>query len=325
MKRKWILQATMLIAAFLFSAGAAVAQKIPVILDTDIGDDIDDSWALTILLKSPRYDVNLVTTTFGKSEYRAKLIAKFLTVAGRPDVPIGLGAGGRQGTGNQQGWVESYQLGEYRGTVHEDGVKALVDCVNVHAANNQTVIIFAIGPLDTLGEALRRDPSIAQKAAIAGMLGAVRKGYDGKPQVEPEWNVKSNIAAARAVLGAPWKRSIITPLDTCGLVRLRGARFQAIRETGDVLIRALVENYRMWAGKNDVSELAESSVLFDTVAIYLAGPTPETLLKIETLPILVDDRGITKIDPAGTKMYVATEWKDLDGYYDLLVNILTAR
>ena len=34
--------------------------KIPVILDTDIGDDIDDTWALGFLLRSPEFDVKLV-------------------------------------------------------------------------------------------------------------------------------------------------------------------------------------------------------------------------------------------------------------------------
>ena len=50
------------------------AAKTPVMLDTDIGDDIDDTWALVMLLKSPELDLKLVTTTCGKAEYRAKLV-----------------------------------------------------------------------------------------------------------------------------------------------------------------------------------------------------------------------------------------------------------
>ncbi|MGA2258608.1 MAG: nucleoside hydrolase, partial [Thermoguttaceae bacterium] len=56
--------------------------KTPVVLDTDIGDDIDDTWALALLLRSPELDVQLITTTCGKAEYRAKIIARLLTVAG---------------------------------------------------------------------------------------------------------------------------------------------------------------------------------------------------------------------------------------------------
>ena len=35
-------------------------KKIPVILNTDIGGDIDDSWALSFLLRSPELDTKLV-------------------------------------------------------------------------------------------------------------------------------------------------------------------------------------------------------------------------------------------------------------------------
>jgi len=65
------------------SAARPQAHGMPVILDTDIGDDIDDTWALIILLKSPDFDLKLVTTTHGKAVYRAKLVARILEAAGR--------------------------------------------------------------------------------------------------------------------------------------------------------------------------------------------------------------------------------------------------
>ena len=39
--------------------------SIPVIFDTDIGSDIDDTWALGFLLRCPELDVKLVTTDRG--------------------------------------------------------------------------------------------------------------------------------------------------------------------------------------------------------------------------------------------------------------------
>ena len=74
----------------LTAAQAESPARIPVIFDTDIGDDIDDTWALCLLLKSPQLDLKLVTTTYGKAEYRAKIIARLLTVAKRTDIPVGL-------------------------------------------------------------------------------------------------------------------------------------------------------------------------------------------------------------------------------------------
>ena len=292
--------------------------RIPVILDTDIGDDIDDTWALVMLLKSPEFDLKLVTTTHGKAVYRARLVARLLEVSGRTDIPIGLGAGGHDGAGRQQAWIESYDLKNYPGKINDDGVQALIDAV-MNAP--QPVKIISIGPSTTVAAALERRPDIASRATFVGMHGAVRKGYDGGP-VGPEYNVHENIAAAKRALLAPWIKTVITPLDTCGLIRLRGARFQALKKSRDKLIAALLENYRIWANKDSLEQLIESSVLFDTVAVYLALPYPKPHLHLEPLAINVTSDGITIIDPAGAIMSVATSWKDLDGYEEFLLKLL---
>jgi inosine-uridine nucleoside N-ribohydrolase len=300
---------------------AAPSRPIPVIFDTDIGDDIDDTWALTFLLKSPQFDLKLATTTYGKAEYRAKIIAKLLTVAGRTDIPIGLGAGGRDGVGGQQPWVKDYKLADYAGKVHEDGVGAVIDAIN---GSPQPLTVIAVGPLHTMAAVLERAPQVAAKATFVGMHGSVRKGYDGGP-VSPEWNVKANPAAAQKVLSAAWRQITITPLDTCGVVTLAGPRFAALQRSPDRGAQALLENYRIWAKKANVGELHASSVLFDTVAVYLANPGAKPLLTLETLPIVVTSDGFTRIDPQGRRMSVATAWKNLDGYRDLLVRTLTGQ
>jgi inosine-uridine nucleoside N-ribohydrolase len=298
------------------------AKKIPVMFDTDIGDDIDDTWALVMLLKSPEFDVKLVTTTFGKSEYRAKIIAKMLTVAKRTEIPVGMGVGGRDGTGGQQAWVKDYKLSDYPGKVHEDGVAAIIDLIE---KSPEPITIIAVGPPTTLAAALERQPSIAAKANFVGMHGSVRTGYGANSKPAPEWNVKANVAAAKRVLSAPWRQASITPLDTCGLVKLSGERFAKLCASDDPVTKELLENYRVWAKKAKLSELNASSTLFDTAAVYLAYPHDRPLMELETLDILVTDDGMTKIDPAGKKMSVATAWTSLDGYHDFLVKVLTGR
>ncbi len=294
-------------------------RPIPIIFDTDIGDDIDDTWALTYLLKSPQFEVKLITTTCGKAEYRAKIIAKLLTAAGRTDVPIGLGEGGREGVGGQQPWVQDYKLADYPGKIYQDGVKAMIEAINT---SPKPMTVISIGPLHTLAAALDRDPEITTRAMFVGMQGSVRKGYGGGP-VSPEYNVKINPAAARKVLSAAWRQITITPLDTCGRVTLSGRRFETLKRSRDRGVQTLLENYRIWAKKATVGELRASSVLFDTVAVYLANRGPRPLIAFESLPIVVSDDGFTRIDPKGKRMAVATAWKDLDGYEDLLVRVLT--
>jgi inosine-uridine nucleoside N-ribohydrolase len=298
-------------------ARSHAADAVPVILDTDIGDDIDDTWALALLLKCPELDLRLVTTTCGKAEYRAKIIAKILTVAKRTDIPIGLGEGGREGSGPQQPWVQDYQLSQYPGKVRQDGAGAVIEAIE---QSPRPLTVIAIGPLHTLAAALERRPGIAAKANFAGMFGSVRKGYGGG-QPSAEYNVKNNVAAAKKVLSAPWRRIAIAPLDTCSLVNLSGKRLDMLKQSGDPLVRALLENYRIWSHKGRIEDLQASSVLFDTVGFYLALPqTP--LVRLESLHIAVTPDGYTRIDPAGREMSVATGWADLDGFRDLLVRTL---
>jgi inosine-uridine nucleoside N-ribohydrolase len=292
-----------------------LAQRVPVIFDTDIGDDIDDTWALAMILKSPDLDLKLVTTTCGKAEYRAKLVARLLTVAQRTAVPIGLGAGGREGDGGQAAWVQDYKLTSYPGKIYDDGVQALVDLLTQAPA---PVTIISVGPSHTVAAALQRQPEIARHAVFVGMQGSVRKGYDGGAPCA-EYNVKANVPAAQQALLAPWKKTVITPLDTCGLVRISGDGFQALTQSNDPLVKAVLENYRIWAKKD---RLTESSVLFDTVAVYLAKPGPKPLLQIEDLKINVNGEGFTTIDPQGMPMAVATDWKDLNGYADWALKLL---
>lgn len=312
------------VAMLLLAALTAFGRPVPVILDTDIGDDFDDTWALVLLLKSPQFDLKLVTTTAGKAEYRAKLVAKLLTEAGRTDVGVGLGAGGHNGTGDQASWAGDYKLSDYAGHIYEDGVQALVDTVNEEAARGGPVTIIGIGPLQTLREALTRSPGLARKANFVGMLGSVRKGYDGSPRPVVEYNM-TFVPGDKKVFGAPWLSFAITPLDTCGLVSLQGSRYQSLRHSKDKMVQALLENYHVWLTHGSAkghSDLTGSSTLFDTVAVYLADPGPKPLLGLETLNISVDDKGMMAIDPAGIKATVATSWKDLDGYSDFLMRTL---
>ena len=315
MRVKCLLFVSAIVAASLsvcLAAGGVKAGAIPVILDTDIGDDIDDSWALTMLLKSPQFDVKLVTTSCGKAEYRAKIIAKMLTIARRTDVPIGLGEGGRDGVGPQQAWVQGCRLTDYAGKIYQDCAGAVIDLIN---RSPRPITVISIGPLHTMAAVLGRQPQIAAKASFVGMHGSVRRGGT-------EYNVIANVPAAQKVLSAPWRQITITPTDTCMLVTLAGQRFQALKGSRDPRTQALLDTYRVWAGKKTLDELQASSILFDTVAIYLANPGDRPLIQFETLPIIVTNDGSTRIDPKGTKMLVATSWKDLDGFRDLLVKTL---
>lgn len=324
----WLRTACLPLAALPCSLVAATAaapagepvRPVPAILDTDIGDDIDDTWALVMALRSPELDLKLVVGDYGKPEYRARLLAKLLETAGRTDVGVGLGSGNEGGPNERQSaWIAGYDLARYPGKVHRDGVQAIIDTIMGSAV---PVTVICIGPLPNIEDALRREPRIATRARFVGMHGSVRLGYGGATTPAAEWNVRANPGACRASLTAPWEVTI-TPLDTCGLVRLAGAKYAAVRDSKDPLTQALVANYRAWCQANGHPAEADSasSILFDTVAVYLAFA--QDLCTMERLGIRVDDDGFTREDPQGKAMAVATAWRDLGAFEDLVVRRVT--
>jgi Inosine-uridine preferring nucleoside hydrolase len=159
----------------------APAKRIPVILATDIGDDIDDTWALGLLLKSPELDLKLVVGEYGKQQYRAKLLAKFLKTVQHGNIPIGVGLDIEpRGEGPQAAWVKDFDLSSYPGKVYPDGVQAIIDTVQ---ASKEPVTIISIGPMPNVAAALAREPKLASRARLVGNSlartpGVARRGGD---------------------------------------------------------------------------------------------------------------------------------------------------
>lgn len=303
------------------SPKAAPQTPIPVIFDTDIGDDIDDTWALGFLLRCPELDVKLVVGDNGKAAYRAKLLAKFLEVADRTDVAVGVGLDiNPKKSERQAAWLQDYDLKNYPGRVHDDGVQAIIDTI---MKSRRPVTVIAVGPVQNLAEALRREPRIAQRARFVGMHGSVRVGYGNNPQIVAEYNVRESPKACQAVFAAPWDITI-TPLDTCDQLALRGQKYQRVYQSADPVAAAVIANYRHWAearGQGSPSGVpTRSTTLFDVVAVYLAFS--QEWCGMETLGIHVTDDGFTLEDPTARRMNVAMTWKNLPALEDLLVQRL---
>ena len=291
-----------------------------VILATDIGDDIDDTWALGFLLKCPELDLKLVVGDYGKSQYRAKLLAKFLQTVGASHVPVGVGLDIEpRGDGPQAAWVAGYDLKSYPGKVHSDGVQAMIDTL---LSASEPVTVIGIGPLPNVAAALAREPRIAARARFVGMQGSIRIGYSGAKTPAAEWNVKAAPQACHQVFAAPWDVTI-TPLDTCGLVSLDGERYRRLLDSKDPIARTVIENYRVWnqaSGNKPEAAETHSSTLFDTVAICLAFRTD--FFNIEPLGVRVTDDGHTVVDENSKRLNVATSWRSLEGFRDFLTTRL---
>ena len=294
---------------------AAQSRPAPVVLATDIGDDVDDTWALVHLLHSPELNLKMVLTDFGAPRFRGSLTAKLLQELGRTDVAVALGVstGPEEAEArNQYPWMKNYDLGTYPGEVHEDGVAAFLDLVR---NSPEVVTVIAIGPAPSLAEAVRRDPEFARKCRLGGMHGSFVVGYGEGTAPAAEWNVRADVPSLRTVFGAPWQDILLTPLDTCGMINLRDENYRRVWQAAPEknAARVIIENYCVWAPRASWMErmffVTQSSTLFDDVAVYLAYA--EDLVEVENVTFNITDDGFTVRDAAGPfRARVALRWRD---------------
>jgi len=302
------------------------AAAAPTVLVTDIGGDVDDTWALAHILRSPELDLKMVLCEVGDPSYQAALTAKVLQAAGRDDVSIAVEGplGLVDPEEHLQGpWVKGYDLSSYPGPIHTDGVQAFIDLVR---SSPEPITVIAIGPPPNLAKALTLAPEIAQNCHFFGMYGSFDVGYNGGPKIDRETNVRVDVDAFRTVIAADWKTSTITPLDTCGLFYLEGENYHKIwSATHDPLLRAVIENYCIWAPRVPWIHCdyfaTKSSTLFDDVAVYLAYSGDH--ITYETITFSVTDDGYTLRDPNGPyTSRVAIAWQDRAAVQDFLTQRL---
>ncbi len=295
-------------------------QKIPVILDTDIGTDIDDTWALAFLLKCPELDLKMVLTDTGDTFYRAKLVAKLLHIANRTDVAIGIGISFDDNQRFMEDWVSNYKLENYPGKIYKDGIVAFIESV---MSQKEKTTLICISAMPNIAAALQKEQRLSKKINFVGMHGSIYRGYNGKKTPDAESNVKYHNEACRKVFSL-LKNIKITPLDTCGTIRLKGSIYKKLLNHSNPVLNAVIENYRLWS-KNvswtvDCNPDNNTSVLFDTAAICLAFT--EKYFKMKNIKIKITEDGMTVPDKNGIPVRVALGWKNKHGFYKMLVSRL---
>ena len=270
-----------------------------------------------MMLGAPEIELKLIVTASDNTPLKARLVAKMLERLGKTDIPLGIGKQTSENAINQEAWLGNYSLKDYSGKVHQDGVQAIIDLIE---ASPEPVTLCVIGPQTNIGEALKRKPEIAQKARIVSMAGSVYRGYNGKKEIDPEWNVKKDAAAAQAVFAAPWE-IIYAPLDTCGLLQLKGDAYCQVKESKHPFAKLTIENYDAWVNRKHYA-VDSSSILYDTLAVYLCYG--DAFVEMKTVHLRVDEAGYTRLDEEkGRPVQCALAWNDQAAFDAHLIKTLT--
>jgi len=267
-------------------SGAAQAAREKVIIDTDIGDDVDDAFALALAVKSPEFEILGVTTTFGDTELRARITDRFLGEVGRADIPVMAGKSTERA--NPPSQAKYPQVGPFAKSSHGDASGFLLDQIGKHPGE---ITLIAIGPLMNVGAAIDKNPATFRKLKrVVIMGGSVRKGYGDYGYNEPvppmpEWNILNDVASAQKLFasGVPL---FVMPLDSTQL-KLDEVKRAFLFTRGTAVTDQLVILYHLWG--------QETPTLFDPMAVAFALK-PE-LCPVTPLHIRVDEKGFTREEP----------------------------
>jgi purine nucleosidase len=210
------------------------------VLDTDIGTDVDDVLALTLMARSPELNLIGVTTVYGDTLVRARMARYVCEQLNVPEVVVAPGErsplsgdnvwwGGHEGQGIPG--LDQIVIDEAL-----DGVKYLCDTARSHSGR---LNLFAIGPLTNIAKAIRSDPSFASAVHHLYIMGGA---YWMK---QPEHNIKSDAEAAHVVFSSG------IPITVCGLdvttrVWLREDGVEEIRSALGGFGEVLAQQFRDW-------------------------------------------------------------------------------
>jgi inosine-uridine nucleoside N-ribohydrolase len=259
-----------------------------VIIDTDIGDDIDDAFALALAISSPKLQVLGVTTAWGDTQLRARLARRFLVQTGHGTIPVAAGPETHDTAAfTQERWAEAWPApaGGFPNAI--DFMRDLI------RRNPGQITLIAIAPYSNVAALLEQDPTeFHELKRIVLMGGSIRRGYGDLGYLpshgpDPEYNVASDIAASQALFASGVPIDMM-PLDSTQLKLdevLRATLFSQDTPITD----ALDSLYAEWT----YSTQNPTPTLYDAMAV--AAAIQPSLCPTRPMHIVVDDQGYTRV------------------------------
>jgi purine nucleosidase len=225
------------------------SERVPVVLDTDIGTDVDDCLALAVLLGSAEIDLVGVTTVYGDVALRARMVRKLLHLVGRGDVPVHEGIReplmrnrpvfwpGHEGVG----LLEPGDEDRFGHGPDQHAVDYLIDRV---MGAPGTIHLLAVGPLTNVAAAMIREPELAANLAhLTIMGGLIATWTSGHGPVEH--NIRCDPEAARVVFASGAPISLV-PLDVTLKTVITREDVAAIRAVGTPFHDAIADQVALY-------------------------------------------------------------------------------
>ena len=275
-----------------------------ILLDTDIGSDIDDAVCLAYLLAQPECDLLGITTVSGEGQRRAMMASALCQLAGQ-DVPVYIGAESplkieqRQPRAPQADaldkWPHDTEFPQ------DQAVELLQTTIRAHPGE---VILLTIGPLTNIGQLFMAHPEIPGLLKGLVMMGGV---FLGEQKVSEEWNILLDPHAAAIVYGAEAAVHRSIGLDVTTLVRLPAAEVRQRFQTE--LLRPVLDFAEVWFEK-------QSEIVFH-------DPLAATTLFDDS--ICGFETGQVTVETEDTSMLGRTHWQAGAGPHEIATTVDAAR
>lgn len=272
--------ACLILVSTLSWASAPAAEKQKILFDCDLGDDIDDAFALAMVLASPEFEVLGIVVDYGNTPERARIACRMLYETGREDIPVAVGRKTRDHYSRQFNWGKGFEKIQ---PIDEPGDEFILQTLRKYPGE---VTLITVGPVPNMLDVLRKDPDALKQAKhVYSMFGSFYMGYDTGPIPDPEWNVRADVEAAKAFAasGAP---ITYAGLDVTTFVKWDAENRLKTLMRQSPLTNALAGLYTLW-GK-------ETPTLFDCVAVGMVL-WPD-LFQTRPAHVRVIDGGYTVID-----------------------------
>ena len=285
------------------TAAASAPQKV--IIDTDIGDDIDDAFAVALALSSNKVQILGITTAWGDTNLRARLVERFLTKTGHAAIPV---AGGLPthptNTFTQRQWAEAFPDRHW-----PDAATFISEQIRRYPGQ---ITLICIAPLSNVAALIDHDPARFRKLKRVVMMGgSIYRGYGDLGFLpnrgpSPEYNILMDIPAAQKLFAAGVPVYMM-PLDSTQLKLTRVLRSKLFSQDTPTT-NALTELYEQWTA----STLNPTPTLYDAMAVaYVLNPS---LCPTTPLHIVVDKKGYTRVEPGSPNANVCLN-SDSDRFF----------
>ena len=310
--RRFIFCVVLILACSAGWAQGAAHSPEKIIIDTDIGDDVDDAFALALAVKSPELQVLGVTTTFGDTEARARIADRFLGEVGRGEIPVLAGkATETKNPMSQRKYGESH----FAKASHGDAVEFLLEQTRKYPGE---ITLIAIGPLMNVGAAIDKDAATFRKLKrVVLMGGSMRRGYGDLGYTAPvppmpEWNILNDVGSAQKLFAAGVPLYVM-PLDSTQL-KMDEVKRAFLFSQGTAVTDQLAVLYHLWG--------QETPTLFDPMTLVFAL-RPE-LCPVTGMHIRVDEKGFTREEPGAANAQVCLD-SNAEDFFKFYLKRVAAR